>query len=463
MKLSEAALIMKGGLRGEDGHFFGASSDTRKIKPGELFFAWEGEQFDAHDFLESAETKGAIAAVVERYVNSAEIPQIQVKDAQLALGRLAAAWRARWKGTIIALTGSNGKTTLKEMIATLLTEVAPTLATVGNYNNHVGCPLTLLHLGNQHQYGVIEMGANHFGEIEYLTTLAAPDIAIINNAGACHLEGFGSIAGVAKAKGEIFTGLAADGVAIINRDDEHYDYWATQLEETKQRYYSFGYHQEADLRVVAEASAGSYTFIDQSIAPEEATLQLNLLGAHNGLNAAAATLVGRVLGIDFATITGALEGLKPVAGRLEQISLTKEITLINDGYNANPNSLKAGIEALPSGEEHWVVLGEMRELGPQGRAIHQECGLFAAKAGVSKLFGLGALAAAAVTAFNGAKEGSATDKGYYPNHEALLQALQEAITTHQAAKRGPLSILIKGSNSMNMGYFIDQLTGESLT
>ncbi len=445
MNLMEAATIMQGELIGADLKFLGASSDTRTIVEGGLFFAWRGANFDGHRYLAEAAGKGAVAAVVEEHVVESDLPQIVVKDSQKALGLLAKAWREAWHGTLIALTGSNGKTTLKEMCASILNQRRQTLATDGNYNNHVGCPLTLLRLRAEDHYGVIEMGANDFGEIDYLTHLAQPDIAIINNAGACHLEGFGSVEGVARAKGEIFNALK--GTAIINGDDAHSDYWLKLLAEQGHPAYTFGLASHHT--VYADSIEGSTFQLHQKMTPKEPqtiAITLNLIGRHNIQNATAAAAATLALGITMEEVKAGLEALQSVAGRLEQIPLSDHITLINDGYNANPNSLKAGIDALTS-DDRWVVLGDMRELGAEERAIHRECGIYAKSEGVSRLFTIGTLSEESTHSFG--------EGGYhFETHTQLIEALKGAISQYEGDS---LSILVKGSNSMNMQSVIEQL------
>lgn len=444
MKLSEAAKIMNGELRGQDAYFFGGASDTRKLKPGELFFAWKGDQFDAHDYLESAELNGAICAVVERFIPSAQIAQIIVKDTQKALGKIAKAWRKEWKGTMIALTGSNGKTTLKEMVTSILSVNHEVLATEGNYNNHVGCPLMLLRLNTHHTHAVIEMGASNPREIEYLTKIVQPDIAILNNAGACHLEGFGSIEGVAKAKAEIFEGLSKTGTAIINADDQFAEFWQTCVSDFNSL--TFGIEHEAD--VMAKAIHDRHFELNLMKTGEKAEIDLQLLGRHNILNALAASAATSAAGEKIETIQKGLEQLEPVKGRLQVVKIKENVQLINDAYNANPNSLKAGIDACSAGVR-WLVLGDMRELGEAERSIHHECGQYAKDAGFSELFTLGELTKEAVKGFG---EGGSN----FDTHEALLGILAEKIEAYQ--DKTLLTILLKGSNSMNMQYFYEALT-----
>lgn len=444
MQLSDAAKIMNGELRGQDAYFFGAASDTRKLKPGELFFAWKGDQFDAHDYLESAELNGAICAIVERFIPSAQIAQIVVKDSQKALGKIAKAWRKEWQGTMIALTGSNGKTTLKEMVTSILSINHEVLATEGNYNNHVGCPLMLLRLNKHHTHAVIEMGASNPKEIEYLTKIVQPDIAILNNAGACHLEGFGSIEGVAKAKAEIFLGLSKNGTAIINADDAFSEYWHTCVTEFKSL--TFGIDHAADVTATEIHEQKFKLQFNQS--HEHAEIDLKLLGRHNILNALAASAATSAAGETIDTIQQGLALLEPVKGRLQVVKIKDNVQLINDAYNANPNSLKAGIDACNAGVR-WLVLGDMRELGERERDIHFECGEYAKNAGFSQLFALGELTRDTVKGFG-------EDAVSYENHDALLQSLRAQIERYQGSSL--LTILLKGSNSMNMQYFYEALT-----
>lgn len=435
MKLSDAAKILNGELKGEDAIFYGASTDTRSIQAGQLFFAWKGDKHDAHNFLDSIEAQGAIGAIVERYTPSVNISQIVVKDSQKALGSLAKEWKKQWKGTVIALTGSNGKTTLKEMIASILREKGQTLATEGNYNNHVGCPLTVLKLTDQHEYAVIEMGANHFEEIRYLTKIVQPNVAIVNNAGPCHLEGFGSIEGVAKAKGEIFEGLAKDGIAIINADDDYAKYWLGI--NTDHKIMTFGIRNDADV-MAKNIQKQSFELV---IHGESIHVNLPLVGVHNILNACAAAAATYSVGVTLAEIKQGLENLHCVKGRLEKIQLSPNHILINDAYNGNPASLKAGIDALEGIADHtWLVLGDMRELGDLAVSMHEDCGRYAKVKGFDQLLALGELSQKSAEAFG---EGGR----HFTSHDDIIATLQENL---KAIQNESVAILVKGSNSMKM-------------
>lgn len=435
MKLSDAAKILNGELRGEDAIFYGASTDTRSIQAGQLFFAWKGDKHDAHNFLDSIEAQGAIGAVVERYTPSVNISQIIVKDSQKALGVLAKEWKKHWQGTAIALTGSNGKTTLKEMIASILREKGQTLATEGNYNNHVGCPLTILKLTDQHEYAVIEMGANHFDEIRYLTKIVQPNVAVVNNAGPCHLEGFGDIEGVAKAKGEIFEGLAKNGIAVINADDDYAKYWLDI--NTDHKIMTFGIQNDADV-MAKNIQKQSFELV---IEGESIHVALPLVGVHNILNACAAAAATYSVGATLAEIQQGLENLHCVKGRLEKIQLSPNHILINDAYNGNPASLKAGIDALEGIADHtWLVLGDMRELGDLAVELHEECGRYAKTKGFDQLLALGDLSQKSADAFG---EGGR----HFTSHDDIITALQQNL---KAIQNESVAILVKGSNSMKM-------------
>ncbi len=435
MKLSDAAKILNGELKGEDAIFYGASTDTRSIQAGQIFFAWKGDKHDAHNFLDSIEAQGAIGAVVERYIPSVNISQIVVKDSQKALGVLAKEWKKQWKGTAIALTGSNGKTTLKEMIASILRGKGQALATEGNYNNHVGCPLTVLKLTDQHEYAVIEMGANHFEEIRYLTKIVQPNVAIVNNAGPCHLEGFGNIEGVAKAKGEIFEGLAKDGIAIINADDDYAQYWLGI--NTDHKVMTFGIQNDADV-MAKNIQKQSFELV---ICGESIHVNLSLVGVHNILNACAAAAATYSVGATLVEIQQGLENLHCVKGRLEKIQLSPNHILINDAYNGNPASLKAGIDALEGIADHtWLVLGDMRELGDLAISMHEDCGRYAKAKGFDQLLALGELSQKSAEAFG---EGG----HHFTDHDAIIETLQKNL---KAIQNESVAILVKGSNSMKM-------------
>lgn len=411
--------------------------DSRAAQPGDLFLALKGERFDAHEFVPQVVGK-ASAALVSTPVEAA-IPQVVVPDVRLALGQLAKLWRQQFKQTVIGLTGSNGKTTLKEMLTAIFNQQGQTLATIGNLNNDIGVPLTLLRLRAEDQFAVIEMGANHFGEIAYLTQMALPNVAILNNAGAAHLEGFGDIAGVARAKGEIFAGLAEGGIAVINADDTYADYWRGL--NTERRLLSFGFAANADLR--GELTADKQLVIHQGA--DSVSVRLKLLGRHNQLNALAAAAGASALGIPLAVIQQGLESLQSVKGRLNPKQGKHGGLVIDDTYNANPSSTAAAVAVLAEQQGRKIlVLGDMGELGTTGEQLHFAIGQTAKAAKIDEIYTLGRLSAAASQAFGA---------GAYAFQD--LAELLAALTPNLTANT---QVLVKGSRSARMERVVDALT-----
>jgi len=444
MSLAEAARLLQGELRGIDAQIAAVSTDSRNLRPGGLFVALVGPRFDGHDFVAAAWRQGACAALVSRPV-AAALPQIQVADTRLALGRLGAAWRARFGGWVIALTGSNGKTTVKEMLAAILSCRGRVLATQGNLNNDIGVPLTLLRLTADYAYAVIEMGANHAGEIAYLTQLARPDVALVNNAGPAHLEGFGDLNGVARAKGEIYQGLGPRGIAVINGDDPYADYWTGLV--SGREVYDFGLDQPA--RVAGRALDADCNRFRLQAAEQYVDIQLPLLGRHNLRNALAAAATGLAVGIDLEAIRQGLETMAGVAGRLQPLSGLNGCQLINDTYNANPASLAAALAALAGvAGPKWLVLGDMAELGPGTAALHKQAGHQVRAAGFQRLYGLGSYSRYAVEAFGSGGR-------HFETVETLIAALREAVVQERP------TVLIKGSRSMRMERVIQALLRET--
>lgn len=435
MRLREAARLLRGEASGEDVGFTEVGTDSRRLPAGALFVALVGPNFDGHDFIAAARERGACAALVSRPVAD-PLPQLRVTDTLLALGQLSAAWRERFAGPLIALTGSNGKTTLKEMIATILRPRGPTLATEGNLNNDIGVPLTLLRLGKDHAYAVIEMGANHPCEIAYLTGLAQPDVAIVNNAGPCHLEGFGDVAGVARGKGEIFQGLGPDGVAVVNRDDAYADYWVGL--NPGRRVVDFGLdHPAAVSGRVLDPMTNRFRL---NVGGEEIEIQLPLPGRHNVRNALAATAGALAVGATLDDVRRGLESLHGVDGRMQRLRGRHGGAVIHDAYNANPASLAAALHAIGvESDRKWLVLGDMRELGSASDDLHARSGQEASAAGFERLYGLGEHSRAAVAAFGGSGR-------HFADVEILIAALTDEL------KHGgkPPVVLVKGSRGMRM-------------
>ena len=447
MTLAQAATILHTDILAlsADTLFNGISIDTSTLQRGNLFVAIKGAHVDGHDYIESAYEKGAAAALITQPVSSL-LPQLRVVNTITAMGLLAANWRKRFQIPMIAVTGSSGKTTLKNMIAAILTAACQgknesVLATHGTLNNHLGLPLTLARLHTQHRFAVVEMGMNHFGEIEYLTQLAKPTIAVITNAAACHLEGVGDIAGVACAKAEIFLGLSTNGIAILNRDDVFFTFWQEQIKN--HLYSSFGYHPNADIRAKIHHSAQK-SAITLCTPKGNINLNLPLLGKHNILNALAATATTLSIGIDLATIKQGLENLHPAPGRLQLHTLANGVNIIDDTYNANPFSLQAAVETLATFEgKKILVLGDMKELGVEAKPIHFTAGEKIREAGINYLFTYGELSAYSANAFG---EGAY----HFDEQKKLIDALKPLL-------HNQTTILIKGSRSMRMEKIVAEL------
>jgi UDP-N-acetylmuramoyl-tripeptide--D-alanyl-D-alanine ligase len=446
--LRQASECMQGRLVGADAAFRGISTDTRRVRPRELFFALRGLNFDGSDFVPQAADAGAAGAVVARPV-AAELPRIEVDDTRRALGAMAAAWRRQMSATVIGLTGSNGKTTLKEMIASCLSTAAPTLATRGNLNNDVGVPLMLAELDRAHRYAVFEMGANHPGEIAWLRSLVAPDIAVITNAAPAHLEGFGSVEGVARAKGELLEGEPRPAWAILNADDAHIGLWRGLASDVRVR--TFGFGNDADVRAIDVAPHAGGTRFTLAADDLRVEITLPLAGRHNAQLAAAAAAAVLAAGLGPDAIVRGLERLAPVAGRLAARRGLGGSTVYDDSYNANPASVAAAAEFLGSAPgESWLVLGDMGELGKQGAALHRKTGERIAAAGVTRLFATGPLSRHAVEAFG--EQGA-----WFERVEDLVQALVAELGDERRAR--DVTLLVKGSRSMRMERVVQALTG----
>ena len=441
LTLAAMALVLDGELLGPDARITSIGIDSRQLSSGGLFVALQGANHDGHDFIAQARQQGAAAALVSRPV-AVDLPQLRVADTRLALGCLGAAWRQRFTRPLVALTGSNGKTTVKEMIAAILRCRGRVLATAGNLNNELGVPLTLLKLDAE-DYAVIEMGANHGGEIAYLTGLARPDVALINNAGPAHLEGFGDLDGVARGKGEIYGGLGPDGVAIINRDDVYADYWSGLVGGRR----VIGFSLERPAQVSGQILEASRNLFRLSAFGQQLDIELPLPGEHNVRNALAAAAASLAAGAGLEDIKRGLEGMQAVAGRLQRLPGPNGITLIHDAYNANPASLAAALSTL--GAEagvHWLVLGDMAELGAKAAELHEQAGRQARQAGFQRCFALGEHSRRAVQRFG---PGGA----HYDSADALIQVLRQAL----AASTDKPNVLIKGSRSMRMERIVQAL------
>lgn len=445
MLLSEISACVNGILWGEDLKISSISIDTRTLLKGDLYIAIKGDNFDGHSFVNKAEIAGAVAVLVEQKL-ATNLAQIVVNNSQLALAELAGKWKKKAVVETIAITGSNGKTTVKELIASILELAANVLYTKGNLNNAIGVPLTLLKLNKHHQYAVIEAGANHIGEIAYSCEYVKPDVAVITNVGSAHLEGFGSIKGVAKAKSEIIQSLSTKGIAVLNRDDAFYDYWLDIAKDRKT--VSFGMNATADFR----AEQIRTTITDNEFenhfmlltSTEKIAIKLKLAGQHNVMNALAAAASVAQLGINLEQIKLGLERSKPVPGRLQPLPGIHGGLIIDDSYNANPNSVKAALQVLlESGGEPWVVLGALAEMGSNSLNIHKELGALIKSMNVVRLLTIGSDAEHTSSSFG---------KGatFFSSQEQLITFLNNNL-------KGNESILIKGSRSQKMEKIVAQL------
>jgi len=439
MSLSEVAQGVRGELIGGDAPIIGVSTDTRTLTPGQLFIALKGPSFDGHAFVEAARAAGACGAVIQDEMETV-LPVIRVSDTRKALGELGAAWRVRFHIPVVAVTGSNGKTTVKEMVGAILNVKGETLVSTGNLNNDIGVPLVLCGLRPEHQFAVLELGMNHSGEIRYLAGLVKPTVAVITNAAAAHLAGLGSLEAVADAKGEITAGLAAGGVLVLNRDDRFFDYWRRMA--GGQCVLSFGFDPQADVRATDCSEAdGRFTL---HVRDRSTAVSLPLAGRHNVANALAAAAAAFAVGLDMAQIRTGLERVEPVPGRLNVRTGRGGAQILDDSYNANPSSVTAGIDVLAARPgRRIVVLGDMAELGPEARSLHESVGRYARSRGIDALHGLGEMSRAAVDAFGPA--------GVYHDDRA------ELVERLMAEADGETTFLVKGSRSMRMDEIADAL------
>ena len=445
--LAAAAHIMNGTLLGSDGSYAGVSTDSRTLGQGELFFALQGPNFDGGAFVSVAAEKNAAAAVLCEAVD-VDIPQITVDDTRLALGTLAASWRQRMPVKVIGITGSNGKTTVKAILANCLSLSAETLATRGNLNNDIGMPLMLLSLSENHRYAVIEMGANHPGEIAYLTSLSRPDVVMITNAAPAHLEGFGDLDGVASAKGEILQGELSPVFVVLNADDPYFAYWNSLL--SGDTVISFGIEANASVFATDVEADGDLMTFNLHIHAEEIPIRLPLAGMHNVSNACAAAAVLHGLGTDSKQIRQGLESAQAVSGRLQPVERITSVTVYDDSYNANPQSVIAAAEFLAAQPGHnWLVLGDMGELGEDEVLLHKAVGRAAKRLGIDRILATGKLSKNTVKTFgNGAQ--------WYENIDGLVEELQRTATEDT-------NILIKGSRFMEMERVVEALINEPPT
>ena len=452
MDLQEAARGADGEARGESARVGTVSTDTRTITSGALFVALRGERFDGHEYLETARARGAVAAMVDRraFAHAAaaapKLPLLVVDDTRLGLGRLAAYWRGKFKLPLIAVTGSNGKTTVKEMIFAILADHAGAghaYATPGNLNNDIGVPLTLLGLRAEHSCAVVELGMNHPGETAYLAGIAQPTVALVNNAQREHQEFMRSVADVAQEHGAVISALPADGAAVFNADDAYADYWRGL--SAPRKVLDFGIDRPAAVGG-RYALSGFGSEIVLRTPQGEAEVSLRAAGVHNVRNALAAAAAAQAAGIGLASIVRGLAGFEPVQGRLQKKAASSGATVLDDTYNANPDSVIAAIDVLAhAAGAKFLVLGDMGEVGENGAAFHAEIGRYARAAGIDRLYLLGELCAHAVAPFG---EGALC----YDDIDALLAALEPRLAVGATA-------LVKGSRFMRMERVVQALVG----
>ena len=462
MQLGEAATVMRGELCGRDARFDGVAIDSRNVLRGDLFVAIDGEHHDGHDFIQQAAQRGAVGAVVAKRVGKRVanqlgngIAQVAVRDTTFALGQLGAHWRARFDAPLIAITGSNGKTTVTALTACILNRAGDCLAPRASFNNQWGVPLTLLRLRARHSHVVIEMGMNHPGEIDYLSRLSQPTIALINNAAPAHLAGLRDVRAVARAKGEILNGLDEHGVAVLNADNRFYEMWRESL--GKRRALSFGMRDSAQVRATDVVCSARGVSFELHLCGQRARVHLALLGAHNAYNACAAAACAHAAGADLAQIAAGLDAFESLGGRLQWRDGMHGAQLLDDTYNANPASMNAALDALA----HWrgariAVLGAMAELGEQSDAFHHAVGAYARKCGVRRLFCL--YAEDNPTALRGVQNylrgfgaDDNDDARAFADIDALLVELTPQLTDDAA-------VLIKGSRAATMERVVARLT-----
>ena len=455
--LSEVAKAVNGQLLGinpsADIKLQSIGTDSRNIVKNQLFIAIKGEYFDGNTFASDAIKQGA-AAVLVSDANTQARPAVVVKDTRLALGALAKYWRNQFALPLVAVTGSNGKTTVKEMIVAILKAANKSvLATRGNLNNDIGMPMTLLNLNNKHDVAVIEMGMSHLGEIDYLTRITQPTIALINNAGTAHIGELGSRENIAKAKGEVFTGLSNNGIALINADDDYADYWKSL--NVGKTMITFGLNRPADVSAVFVEKAG-LSEVQLSTPNGSVSFNLAVLGKHNISNALAASAAAVALGVTNADIARGLSGMQAVYGRLQRKEGFNGAVLIDDTYNANPDSMRAAINVLASQKSIQqpttiFVMGDMGELGENTLQMHAEVGLYAMQKGIQQFFTFGDLSSKASQAFG------TQDKG--AQHFSSLESLVDAL---KAKMKPGVTVLVKGSRFMKMERVVKEILGKEI-
>jgi UDP-N-acetylmuramoyl-tripeptide--D-alanyl-D-alanine ligase len=442
-------------------------TDSRQIDSGELFIALAGEHFDAHDFLIDVANSGAGAALVSDAKKCPDnLPAVCVPDTRLGLGELAKAWRASHAIPLALVTGSNGKTTVKEMIASIFKAAAGeahTLVTKGNLNNEIGLPLTLLKLRSTDALAVVELGMNHPGETAHLASIAQANIALINNAQREHQEFMETVAAVAEEHADVIRSLPKNGIAVFPCDSEFSGVW--KLAAAGRKVIDFGLTStQSNSSAAVSGHQLSNGCVQINLGAHSIEVQLNALGSHNVRNALAASAVGLAAGISLEKIKQGLEAFAPVNGRMQVKFSDAKYTLIDDSYNANPDSVRAAIDVLKqSGGLAWLVLGDMGEVGNQGPGFHREVGAYAAEQGITKLFALGEQCVYAVNGFDSTKKATGSSTSHFTSVENLISKLNEELRSHLTDGNQHLNILVKGSRFMRMERVVQALLEEAKT
>lgn len=447
-KLRQAAEWIGGRLVGDgEVQVRRVHSDTRTLEAGDLFVAIRGERFDANDFLADARAKGAVAAIAQPGKLPPGMPGIEVDDSKLALGRLANAWRRRYQLPLIAVTGSNGKTTVTQMVAAILRAWQPShhLATQGNLNNDIGLPLTLLRLNGGHRIGVVELGMNHPGEIAYLAGIAEPTVALVNNAQREHQEFMATVEAVARENGSVFGALPRQGVAVFPAGDEYTLLWTGLAEARPCMTFGDAPQGDADIRLAGSAWQQGHWQVRAETPAGPIAFRLHIAGRHNVRNALAAAACALAAGVPLEAVRRGLEGFEPVKGRSRALAVPlsgRTLTLVDDTYNANPDSVRAAIDVLAElPGPRLLVLGDMGEVGDQGPAFHAEVGAYARERGIEELFTLG-------------EQAVAMQGKHFPDVDGLNAAVREALAKAE-------SVLVKGSRFMKMERVVEAITAHA--
>lgn len=445
LPLKQIAEIVSADMPIVDVTVTGAVIDSRKVTPGDLFIAFKGEHVDGHEYVAKARESGAVAALVSEYQDD-ELPQIKVDDVRVAFAQIARAWLAECKAKVVAITGSNGKTSLKEMVKAILAEVGTVSATQGNLNNDLGVPLTVCRIDKNDDYAVIEMGTNHPGEIAYLMSIVSPDVSVINNIAAAHLEGLGSEEGIAREKGSIYQGLKQNGVAVVNADMPYDCIWQPLIADRKTIRFALQNNADIYAEYIQPEPASSHFLVHIDGVNHHMTLPLP--GLHNVSNALAAIAVSVALDIPVDAMVRGLNKIQAVPHRLQMRKGLSDSRLIDDTYNANPGSYLRALETLAGFQEpRWLVLGDFGELGDEADAIHQTMGLQAKSAGVTTLFTVGEKSQLAAAAFG-------DNAIHFEDVQTLQQLLQNTLTAD-------VTCLIKGSRFMQLDKLADALVAEA--